>query len=125
MGEAEAEDAEAMAVDNSNSRLRRRSFRNTSSITRRRRRLGDLIAGRVAQGRSSTQTTLRGRTTFPWQGRMMGRRLGGTRQKLSWMVKLYEDQKDRMEVDAEASGPGREEEALMVDLIESTNGLNL
>lgn len=125
VGGAEAEDAEAMAVDSSNSRLRRRSSLNTSSITRRRRRLGDLIAGRVAQGRSSTQTTLRGRTTFPWQGRMMDRRLGGTRQKPSWMEKLYEDQKDQREVDAGASASGREEEASMVDLIESTSGLNL
>ena len=123
VGEAEAEDAEAMAVDNST--LRRRSSRNTNSITRRRRRLGDLIAGRVAQGRSSTQTTLGGRTPFPWQGRMMRRRLGATRQKPSWMEKLYEDQKDQMEVDAESSASGREEEASMVDLIESTSGLNL
>lgn len=125
VGEAEAEDAVVMAVDNSNSTLRRRSSRNTNSITRQRRRLGDLIAGRVARGRSSTQTTLRGRTTFPWQERMMGRRLGGTRQKPSWMEKLYEDQKDQMEVDAEPSASGREEEASMVDLIESTSGLNL
>lgn len=125
VGEAEAEDAAAMAVDNSNSRLRRHSSRNTSNITRQRRRLGDLIAGRVAQGRSLTLTTLRGRTTFPWQGRMMGRRLGGTRQKPSWMGKLYEDQKDQMEVDGEASTSGREEEASMVDLIESTSGLNI
>ena len=55
----------------------------------------------------------------------MGRRLGGTRQKQSWMGKLYEDQKDQMEVDGEASASGRAEEASMVDLIESTSGLNL